>query len=69
MSEENERLYEEAQRRLREVTTLYEASQACFQRKREGKCHDHKDKLGHFEDHSYVIDNANIYLFQGFYGG
>jgi two-component system cell cycle sensor histidine kinase/response regulator CckA len=30
MSEENERLYEEAQRRLREVTTLYEASQACL---------------------------------------
>ena len=30
MSEENKRLYEEAQRRLREVTTLYEASQACL---------------------------------------
>jgi len=30
MSEENAQLYEEAQRRLREVTTLYEASQACL---------------------------------------
>jgi two-component system cell cycle sensor histidine kinase/response regulator CckA len=30
MSEENKRLYEEAQRRLREVTTLFEASQACL---------------------------------------
>jgi two-component system cell cycle sensor histidine kinase/response regulator CckA len=30
MSEGNERLYEEAQRRLREITTLYEASQACL---------------------------------------
>jgi len=30
MSEENERLYEETQRWLREVTTLYEASQACL---------------------------------------
>jgi two-component system cell cycle sensor histidine kinase/response regulator CckA len=30
MSKENERLYEAVQRRLREVTTLYEASQACL---------------------------------------
>jgi len=30
MSEENEQLYKEAQRRLREITTLYEASQACL---------------------------------------
>ena len=30
MSEEYERLYEEAQRRMRELMTLYEASQACL---------------------------------------
>jgi PAS domain S-box-containing protein len=30
MNEESEGLYKEAQRRLREVTTLYEASQACL---------------------------------------
>ncbi len=30
MSKENRQLYEETQRRLREITTLYEASQACL---------------------------------------